>query len=194
MAKIRQYFFTLHKSSEDEKLQAVEFVRTYNPQWYMVALEPYTDKQGLHLHVMFQLKCPRSPQKVKVEWANKFKKSKEDIFQQAGKGRWADNYNYITCATAGEHKDSPKILDPTPVVYPEKYSEEVKISQADAVIEDIRHGASLKTLLNAYPKYVLNNLTKIEKFMKLAKESNFIRPNYSCVAPSKYERVPAPWE
>lgn len=191
MSKIRQYFFTLHNSSGDEKLQAVEFVRSYKPQWYMVALEPYTDKQGLHLHVMFQLKSPRAPQKVKLEWSTKFKKASQDIFQQAGKGRWADNYRYLTCATAGEHKDSPKILDPSPVFYPEKWTEEVHVSVADSVIEDIRNGASLSKLLNTYPKYVLNNLSKIEKFMKCAKDAGFIKlPKFSC----PWERVSASWE
>lgn len=191
MTKIRQYFFTLHNSSQDEKLQAVEFVQTYKPQWYMVALEPYTDKQGLHLHVMFQLKAPRAPHKVKLEWSIKFKKVSQDIFQQAGKGRWEDNYRYLTCATAGEHKDSPKILDPSPVFYPEKWIEERTISVADQVIVDIQDGATLKTLLNTYPKYVLNNLAKLEKFMKLAKESGFVKPpKFECT----WERVSAPWE
>ena len=191
MTKVRQYFFTLHNSSQDEKFQAVEFVQTYKPQWYMVALEPYTDKQGLHLHVMFQLKAPRAPQKVKLEWSTKFKKSSQDIFQQAGKGRWADNHRYLTCATAGEHKDSPKILDPSPVFYPEVWAEETRLSVADTVVEDIRNGATLPKLLNTYPKYVLNNLSKLEKFIELAKKAGFVKPpKMEC----QWARVPAPWE
>lgn len=196
MTKIRQFFFTIHKATEDDKFQAVEFAKAYKPQWYMVALEPYTDKQGLHLHIMFQLKAPRSPQKVKLEWANKFKKSSEDIFQQAGRGRWADNYNYITCETAGEHKDNPKILDPNPVVWPTEWVDEpIKVSQADSVIADIRKGASMAHLLNTYPKYVLNNLSKIEKFMKLAKVTEgFIKKDTYTSGRYLGERVPCPWE
>ena len=239
MTKIRQFFFTLHKSSQDEKLRAVEFCRTFKPIWFMVALEPYMDKDGHHLHIMFQLKNPRSPRAVKADFMKKFKKNSQDCFQQPGKGRFNDNKNYITNANAGEHKDDPKVLDSEPVIWPDDFVEAVKAdfmkkfkknsqdcfqqpgkgrfndnknyitnanagehkddpkvldsepviwpddfveaaprrSDSDMLIEDIRNGATYNQLLNAYPKYVLNNSAKIEKFMKGAKASGFIRPD-----------------
>ena len=194
MTKIRQFFFTLHKSSQDEKLQAVEYCRTLKPNWFMVALEPYLDKEGSHLHIMFQLKNPRSPQAVKADVMKRFSKSSSDCFQQAGKGRFSDNKNYIICETAGEHKDDPKVLDPEPIIWPEDYQEEApRRSDADSVIEDIRNGATLSQLLNTYPKYVLNNLSKIKNFMVEAKKSDFIRPQMAIIRGVPV-RVSAPWE
>lgn len=194
MTKIRQFFFTLHKSSTQEKLQAVEYCRSLKPMWFMVALEPYMDKEGHHLHIMFQLKNPRSPQSVKADVMKRFSKLSSDCFQQAGKGRYADNKNYITCSTAGEHKDDPKVLDPEPIIWPEEYQEEVpRRSDPDSVIEDIRNGATISQLLNTYPKYVLNNLSKIKNFMEEAKKSGFIRPEMSIIR-GEPVRISAPWE
>lgn len=194
MSKIRQFFFTLHKSSQDEKLQAVEYLAALKPNWYMVALEPYTDKEGFHLHFMFQLKNPRSPQAVKAEVSKKFGKGKDDCFQQPGKGRFSDNRNYITNERAGEHVDAPKILDPQPVIWPDSYQEDApRQSDADSVIEAIRNRATFAELLNTYPKYVLNNLSKIKKFMEAAGPAGFILPAPRPPAFSG-ERVSAPWE
>jgi len=194
VTKIRQFFFTIHQATPAEKAQAVEYCSTLEPLWFMVALEPYLDKEGFHIHMMFQLKNPRSAQAVKAEVMKLFKRDKDNLYQAKGLGRFSDNRHYLTCETAGEHKDNPKVLDSEPVIWPEDFTEDLskKSSDADSVIADIRNGATLNQLLNTYPKYVLNNLSKIEKFLKAAKTAGFIRPIVPVYV--KRERVPAPWE
>lgn len=193
--KIRQFFFTIHQAVPAEKAQAVEYCEGLEPCWYMVGLEPYLDKEGSHIHMMFQLKNPRSAQAVKAEVMKLFKRDKTSLYQAKGLGRFKDNQNYLMCETAGEHKDNPKVLDPQPVIWPETYVEDLpkRVNESDSVIEDIRNGATLNQLLNTYPKYVLNNLSKIEKFMKAAKVAGFIRPQFQ-ISRGNVERVPAPWE
>lgn len=191
--KIRQFFFTIHKANEAEKLQAVAYCETLKPLWYMVALEPYTEKEGNHIHMMFQLKNPRSANNVTHEVMSQFSRERSDVHQSQGKGRFSDNENYLKDPHAGEHKKIPKICDPQPVIWPEVYTEESitkKTSDADVVIEMIRNGSTIHEILRLYPKYVLNNLSKIEKFMHAAKSAGFIRLKEL----PRHARVSAPWE
>lgn len=199
MTKIRQFFFTLHQSSPQEKLQAIDFCRTLKTKWFMVALEPYlpsdVGRTGHHLHVIFQLAGSAcSPQAVKARVMKHFKKASNQCFQAQGLGRFSQCVHYITCETAGDHENNPKILDPEPYIWPDDFQEDApRRSDADSVIEDIRNGATLPQLLNAYPRYVMNNLSRIRNFIVEAQAAGFIRPNMALINGVPVE-LRAPWE
>lgn len=199
MPKIRQVFLTFHNVSPESKPQAIEFLNRFKTKlnWAIVCLEPYTDKDGQHLHVMYQHKNSVYPGPTRIKWVEYFKSKESDVWMEPGLGKFVDNLEYATNPYAGTHANDPKVVDTDPYFYPSRDFVEVELSarksDSDSVIEDIRNGATFSQLLNTYPKYVLNNSSKIKKFMEDAKSCGFIRPDAFIIG-GKVERVAAPWE
>lgn len=181
MPKLHSFLFVIHKATADTKSQAETWCKKQKLLWYVIALEPYIkkdEKDGFHLHLMFRVPHPRSPTAIVKLFMNLFDRPREDIWSERLQGRFKDQINYVTNEYAGEHADDPKVLDPSPIIWPQgEDPDEVKpkVSIKDQVIHDIQHGATYKYLLKTYPKFVFDNAPKIRKFMEEAREAGLVK-------------------
>lgn len=204
MPKLHSFLYVIHKATAETKAQATTWAQKQKLLWYVIALEPYIepDKDGFHLHFMFRCKHPRATTAITNAFMALFDKPREDVWQERLQGRFKDQVEYVTNEYAGEHADSPKKLDPEPIIFPQEGDpDEVKpkVSVKDQVIQDILNGATYKWLLKTYPKFVFDNERKIRKFMEDAKSANLIR--YVCKPdggprdrpPTPPPRVEADW-
>lgn len=204
MPKLHSFLYVIHKATAETKSQAHDWCKKQKMLWYVIALEPYIkkdEKDGFHLHLMFRVKNPRATTAITNEFMRIFDKPREDIWQERLQGRFSDQKNYITNEYAGEHADDPKVLDPSPIIYPESGDPDAiapKVSKKQ-IVQDILHGASYKWLLKTYPEFCFTYSAYIHKFMEEAEKASLIKrrhydgsPVYG--EPSTPARVSAPWE
>jgi len=137
-SKLRQFSVVLHNVQSSSKPQAVSFVQSFNPLSHVVALEPYPDQDGYHLHIFVKFGAPRSFKGVLSSFEN-FSKTilepKPEGEERAWgrvqvdqmRGSFAQATSYLTNPT----KDKPVDPDVNLVVKPNPYEEMRKQSAND---------------------------------------------------------------
>lgn len=174
MTKIHSFLYVIHKANEKIKTQAEDWCKKQEHKWYTIALEPYMqqdDNRGgtHHLHLMFRAKNQRYPAAVTKQLMQIFDKPREDIWQEPIQGRFKDQVNYVTNEYAGEHKDSPKVLDPQPIIYPldtDPDDMKKKVCVKSEIIRMLNEGKGYKDILRAFPEWCLTNGGRLKQFIK----------------------------
>lgn len=178
MPKLHSFSWIVHNATQDTKVQAEAWCQKSKLKWYVIALEPYTDKPGHHLHLFFRLQNPRSVDQLHKFFITHFGKVADndntdkprckDILQEPLDGRFKDCINYVTNEYAGTHQLDPKVLDPSPIIYPinEDPEEVKKVSTKSEIIRMLQEGKEYKDILRAYPEWCLTNGARLKSFIK----------------------------
>jgi len=59
MARVRGFSIVFHNVRDDCKSSVEKFIKAENPSQYLVALEPYPESEGHHVHLFVSFKNPR---------------------------------------------------------------------------------------------------------------------------------------
>lgn len=179
MPKLHSFSWVIHNATQNTKVQAEAWCTKNKLKWYVIALEPYEDKDGFHLHLFFRLPNPRSVDQMHKFFITYFGKEPDnertdkprckDVLQEPLDGRFKDCINYVTNEYAGTHTLNPKKLDPQPVIYPQDEDpDEVKkkVCVKSEIIRMLQDGADYKDIMRKFPEYCMVNGARLQKFIK----------------------------
>ncbi len=140
MSKSRQYSIVLHNVKSDSKGHIEAYVASLTPVQSLIAIEPYPEQDGYHVHIFLRFSSPRSFTSV----LNKFKHFISDVVEPKPEGEERDWGRVQVDVMRGSFKQATdyltnpkksKICDPDVklVTRPNPYEEQRRCQQNEHI-------------------------------------------------------------